>query len=65
MEAQGLVASKPATINRKPAAGVVTSVTPTSTVGSTAISNENLSGLSGSSMGGVVESSSSSDEDSE
>ncbi|CAL9225052.1 unnamed protein product [Arabidopsis halleri] len=52
-EEQGLVASKPAAITRKPAAGVVTSVTPTSTVESNTI------------MGGVVvESSSSSDEDS-
>ncbi|CAA7023955.1 unnamed protein product [Microthlaspi erraticum] len=56
MEAQGLVASKPETITRKPTAVVVTSVTPTSAV-------ENLSGFSGSSMGGVEESSSSSDED--
>lgn len=57
MEAQGLVASKPETITRKPAAVVVSSVTPTSAV-------ENPSGFSGSSMGGVEESSSSSDEDS-
>ncbi|KFK39765.1 hypothetical protein AALP_AA3G284900 [Arabis alpina] len=55
MEAQGLVTSKPETIIQKPAAVVVTSVTP--------ISNENLSGFSGSSVGGVVDSSSSSDED--
>ncbi|ESQ56405.1 hypothetical protein EUTSA_v10026263mg [Eutrema salsugineum] len=64
MEEQGLVAPKPETLNRKPAAGVVTFVTPTSTVESKDKSNENLSGFSGSSMGRVVESSSSSDEDS-
>lgn len=54
MEEQGLVASRATTINREPAAGVVvTSVTPTSTVETNTI------------VGGVVESSSSSDEDSD
>ncbi|CAN8232363.1 unnamed protein product [Cochlearia groenlandica] len=39
-EAQGLVASKPATINRKPAAGVVTYVAPASTFGNNTISSD-------------------------
>ncbi|XP_010435307.1 PREDICTED: uncharacterized protein At4g13200, chloroplastic [Camelina sativa] len=51
-EDQGLVVSSATTINRKPAVSVVTSVTPTSTVESSTIT------------GGVVESSSSNDEDS-
>ncbi|CAH2079338.1 unnamed protein product [Thlaspi arvense] len=63
METQGLSAPKPEAITRKPAAGVVTYVAPISTSGSNAVSNENLSGFSGSSIGGVEESSSSSDKD--
>ncbi|KAF8088535.1 hypothetical protein N665_0538s0030 [Sinapis alba] len=59
MEAQGLV---PESTNPKPAAAVV--VTPTSIVESKPIRNdEKLSGFSGSSVGDVVDSSSSSDED--
>ncbi|KAG2322924.1 hypothetical protein Bca52824_016137 [Brassica carinata] len=64
MEAQGLV---PESTNPKPAAGVVASVvTPTSIVESKAIRNdEKLSDFSGSSMGDLMDSSSSSDEDSD
>ncbi|CAH8378420.1 unnamed protein product [Eruca vesicaria subsp. sativa] len=61
MEAQGLV---PESTNPKPAAVVVASVTSTSIVENKAIRNdEKLSGFSGSSMGDIMDSSSSSDED--